>query len=77
MDAATIAMNNEVVRIGAEQMLRQLRSEGLRYVLWVSGSARGSTIHLRIAGLTPDLARRIHNVLRGQGVALDVAGQAA
>ncbi|GJE42284.1 hypothetical protein [Methylobacterium soli] len=73
MDDKTIAMNNEVVRIGAEHMLQQLRSEGLHYRMWVSGSERGSTIHLRIPHLTADMEARILNVLRGQGVALDIA----
>ena len=73
MDAETIAMNNEVVRIGAEHMLQQLRTEGLNYQMWVTGTERGSTIHLRIPRLTSDMEARILNVLRGQGVALDVA----
>ena len=72
MDARTIEMNNEVVRQGAEHMLRQLRSEGLRYRIWVTGTDRGSTVHIRSAGLTPEMRDRIFNVLRGQAVILDV-----
>ena len=72
MDARTIEMNNEVVRQGAEHMLRQLRSEGLCYRMWVTGTDRGSTVHIRSAGLTPEMRNRIFNVLRTQAVIVDV-----
>jgi hypothetical protein len=72
MDAATIKMNNEVVRQGAEHMLQQLRTEGLCYRMWVTGTDRGSTVHIRSVGLTPEMRNRIFNVLRGQAVNLDV-----
>ncbi|GJE45940.1 hypothetical protein [Methylobacterium soli] len=72
MDAATIVMNNEVVRQGAERMLQQLRSEGLEYRLWVTGTDRGSTVHVRAPSLTPEMKTRIANVLKGQAVILDI-----
>ena len=74
MDARTIKMNNEALRIGSEHLLTQLRNEGLRYRLWVSGTDRGSTVHLRIADLTPEMKNRVCNVLRGRGVVLDING---
>ena len=72
MDTRTIKMNNEALRIGTEHLLTQLRSEGLRYHLWVTGTDRGSTVHLRVAELTSEMKDRVCNVLRGRGVLLDI-----
>ncbi|MEA1834398.1 hypothetical protein U8607_20095 [Methylobacterium durans] len=72
MTPATIAMNNEVLRLGSERLLRQLHSEGLRYRLWVTGTARGSTVHLRIPELGPEMRDRIIRVLQGRGARLDI-----
>ncbi|WP_336487782.1 hypothetical protein [Methylobacterium nigriterrae] len=72
MDATLIAMNNEAVRTASERLLRQLRAEGLRYRLWVTGSDRGSTVHMRVSDLHPEMKARIVNVLQGRGVGLDV-----
>ena len=52
MDTRCITLNNEAVRIGSERMISHLRSEGLSYDLWVTGTASGSTVHLRVADLT-------------------------
>ena len=51
MDERTIKVNNEAVRIGSERLLSQLREEGLRYNLWVTGIDRGSTVHVRVPAL--------------------------
>ncbi|WP_336492498.1 hypothetical protein [Methylobacterium nigriterrae] len=73
MNAALIAMNNEVVCAGSARLLSPLRAEGLLYRLWVTGSARGSTVHLRITGLTHDMRLRVISVLQRRGIAVDVA----
>ena len=44
MDARLIAMNNEANRIASERLLEQLRDEGLRYRLWVTGTPQGDTV---------------------------------
>ena len=72
MTPATIAMNNEAVRLGSERLLRQLRAEGLHYRLWVTGTASGSTVHMRIPDLAPEMRARILRVLQGRGVRLDI-----
>ena len=72
MDAPTIAMNNEAIRIGSERLLRQLQAEGLRYRLWVTGTPRGSTVHMRVSDLCPQMKERIARVLQGRGNVLDV-----
>lgn len=72
MDAATIAMNNRTIHGGSEKLLRQLRAEGLRYRLWVTGTGRGSTVHMRVSNLSPEMKVRIVNVLQGRGVQLDI-----
>jgi len=73
MNAALIAMNNEVVCAGSERLLSPLRAEGLLYRLWVTGTARGSTVHLRIAGLTHEMRLRITTLLQRRGITVDVA----
>ena len=73
MDAATIAMNNEAVRVGSERLLEQMRSEGLAYRMWVTGTDRGSTVHVRVTDLDGTTRERIVHVLDGRGVALDIA----
>lgn len=76
MDAAVIAMNNEAVRIASERLLSQLRDEGLSYRLWVTGTAAGSVLHLRVADLTAELRHRLVMVLRGRGLRLDIGALA-
>ena len=72
MDARTIQMNNEALRIGSDCLLTQLRCEGLRYRMWVTGADRGSAVHIRIAGLTAEKKGRVCNVLKGRGTSLDI-----
>ena len=73
MDPATIEMNNEAIRIGSERLLEQMRSEGLAYRIWVTGTDRGSTVHVRVRDLDSTTRDRIAHVLDGRGVALDIA----
>lgn len=73
MDTRCIALNNEAVRIGAERLLSHLRSEGLSYDLWVTGTSAGSTVHMRVTGLTDRLGHRIGAVLVGTATTLDIA----
>ena len=73
MDARCIALNNEAVRIGSERLLSHLRTEGLSYDLWVTGTASGSTVHMRVAALDDGLGRRIRAVLDGTATTLDLA----
>lgn len=75
MDTRCITLNNEAVRIGSERLLSQLRREGLRYDLWVTGTSAGSTVHLRVADLTERLDDRIRAVLVGTAAALDVGAR--
>ncbi|GJE59893.1 hypothetical protein [Methylobacterium trifolii] len=74
MDASCIDLNNEAVRIGSERLLSHLRTEGLSYRLWVSGTEAGSTVHMRVAGLTDSLDARIRAVLIGTATQLDLSG---
>ncbi|KQP33533.1 hypothetical protein ASF49_06440 [Methylobacterium sp. Leaf104] len=73
MDARLIAMNNEANRIASERLLEQLRDEGLRYRLWVTGTPQGDTLHLRVNRLCPEMRQRIDKVLRGRGLTLEIA----
>ncbi|TXM92113.1 hypothetical protein FV232_06345 [Methylobacterium sp. WL30] len=73
MDARCITLNNEAVRIGSERLLSHLRSEGLNYDLWVTGTDCGSTVHLRVDDLTDSLDSRIRAVLVGTATMLDLA----
>lgn len=73
MDTRCITLNNEAVRIGSERLLSHLRSEGLSYDLWVTGTASGSTVHMRVADLTDSLDGRIRAVLVGTATTLDLA----
>ncbi|KQP73095.1 MULTISPECIES: hypothetical protein [unclassified Methylobacterium] len=72
MDARLIAMNNEANRIASERLLEQLRDEGLRYRLWVTGTPKGDTVHLRVTRPCPDMHQRIDKVLRGRGLILEI-----
>ncbi len=72
MEAHVIEQSNRVVRMASESLLAQLRSEGLRYDLWVTGTARGNTVHMRVDDLCPGMTRRITAVLRHSGFGLDV-----
>ena len=73
MDPRCIILNNEAVRIGSERLLSHLRSEGLTYDLWVTGTAAGSTVHMRVTGLTDGLGSRIRAVLCGTATTLDLS----
>ncbi|KQU16130.1 hypothetical protein ASG63_12180 [Methylobacterium sp. Leaf94] len=73
MDARLIAMNNEANRIASERLLEQLRDEGLRYRLWVTGTPQGDTLHLRVDQLCPEMRQRLDKVLRGRGLTLEIA----
>lgn len=73
MNAALITMNNEVVCAGSERLLSPFRAEGLLYRLWVTGTARGSTVHMRVNGLTREMSLRVTSVLRRRGIAVDIA----
>ncbi|KQO68880.1 MULTISPECIES: hypothetical protein [unclassified Methylobacterium] len=73
MDARLIAMNNEANRIASERLLEQLRDEGLRYRLWVTGTPQGDTLHLRVDHLCPEMRQRLDKVLRGRGLTLEIA----
>lgn len=77
MNAALIEMNNEASRIASERLLSQLRDEGLTYRLWVTGTAAGSVLHLRVVGLTARLKHRLVTVLKGRGLRLDIHALAA
>ncbi|MBO1020481.1 hypothetical protein IPV08_10920 [Methylobacterium sp. SD274] len=72
MDTSLIAMNDEANRIGSERLLTQLREEGLVYRLWVTGTAKGSHLHMQVDGLDDDLEDRLVRVLRGRGMQLDI-----
>jgi hypothetical protein len=72
MNAALITMNNEVVCAGSERLLSPFRAEGLLYRLWVTGTARGSTVHIRVTGLTREMSLRVTGVLRRRGIAVDI-----
>ncbi|KQO44841.1 MULTISPECIES: hypothetical protein [unclassified Methylobacterium] len=72
MDASLIAMNDEANRIGSERLLTQLREEGLVYRLWVTGTAKGSRLHMQVNGLDDELEDRLVRVLRGRGMQLDI-----
>ena len=73
MDFTLIAMNNEANRIASERLLTQLRDEGLRYRLWVTGTPQGDTLHMRVSRLCPEMRGRIDKVLRGRGLHLEIA----
>lgn len=73
MDTRCITLNNEAVRIGSERLLSHLRTEGLDYDLWVTGTASGSTVHMRVEDLTDGLGTRIRAVLVGTATILDLA----
>lgn len=77
MDARCIALNNEAVRIGSERLLSHMRREGLAYDLWVTGTDRGSTVHLRVSDLTDGLDDRIRAILVGTATELDLSVRAA
>lgn len=73
MDARLIAMNNEANRIASERLLEQLRDEGLRYRLWVTGTPQGDTLHMRVNRLCPEMRQRLDKVLRGRGLTLEIS----
>lgn len=77
MEPHVIEQSNRVVRMASESLLSQLRSEGLRYRLWVTGTARGNTVHMRVDDLCPGMTRRITDVLQHSGFGLDVQQQDA
>ncbi|GJE17004.1 hypothetical protein [Methylobacterium marchantiae] len=72
MDTALIAMNDEANRLGSERLLTQMREEGLVYRLWVTGTSKGSRLHMQVNGLDADLEHRLVRVLRGRGMQLDI-----
>lgn len=72
MQPAVIAQSNRVVEMASESLLSQLRAEGLRYRLWVTGTAQGNTVHMRVENLCPRMEARIANVLGHSGFNLDV-----
>lgn len=74
MDERTITACNEATRTSAEHLLDQLRSEGLAYDLWVTGTAQGSTVHMRVRDLDAGLRARLGHVLGHMGAALDLRG---
>lgn len=56
---------------GADNLMRQLASEGVRYTL----AARGGTatiLHLRVRSLTPEVYGRIERCLGGMGAVLEI-----
>lgn len=73
MDTSLITMNNEANRIASERLLTQLRDEGLRYRLWITGTPQGDTLHMRVDQLCPEMRGRITQVLRGRGLRLEIA----
>ncbi|WP_375466370.1 hypothetical protein [uncultured Methylobacterium sp.] len=77
MDSRCVTLNNEAVRIGSERLLSHLRSEGLTYDLWVTGTAAGSTVHMRVADLTAGLDLRIRAILVGTATKLDLSDRTA
>ncbi|MDR7038553.1 MULTISPECIES: hypothetical protein [Methylobacterium] len=72
MDEKLITLNNVIIQDSSERLLAQLRAEGLRYRMWVTGTARGSTVHMRVPGLCPEMKARIVDVLDGRGTQLDI-----
>jgi hypothetical protein len=67
-----IEQSNRVVHMASESLLAQLRSEGLRYRLWVTGTEHGNTVHMRVSDLCPAMGERIADVLGHSGFHLDV-----
>ncbi len=57
----------------ADNLLRQLVSEGLDYTLTASGGT-ATTLHLRVRGLTPETEERITQCLNGIGATLQIEG---
>ncbi|WP_019903670.1 hypothetical protein [Methylobacterium sp. 77] len=72
MDTTLIAMNDEANRLGSERLLTQMREEGLIYRLWVTGTPKGSRLHMQVNGLNEELEDRLVRVLRGRGMQLDI-----
>ncbi|AWN43795.1 hypothetical protein DK389_28850 [Methylobacterium durans] len=56
----------------AERHLAPLRGEGLRYRMWVTGTPRSSTVHMRVTDLTSEMKARIAEVLSGRGVLFEI-----
>ncbi|MER2266488.1 hypothetical protein [Methylobacterium oxalidis] len=72
MHEQLITLNNILIRDAAERHLAELRGEGLQYRLWVTGTARSSTVHMRVTDLTTEMKVRIADVLSGRGVHFEI-----
>ena len=55
----------------ADNLLRQLVSEGLDYRLTASGGT-ATILHLRVRNLTPETEERITQCLSGMGATLEI-----
>lgn len=61
----------EAMCLAADNLLRQLASEGIAYRLTASGGT-ATTLHLRVRDLTPEISDRITHCLCGIGAVLDI-----
>ncbi|WP_375408917.1 hypothetical protein [uncultured Methylobacterium sp.] len=57
--------------LAADNLLRQLASEGMRYRMTASGGT-ATTLHLHVRDLTPEISERIAQCLSGTGAVLDI-----
>lgn len=57
--------------LAADNLLRQLANEGMRYRIIASGGT-DTTLHIRVHDLTPDISDRITHCLNGMGAVLDI-----
>lgn len=64
------------MRLAAENLLRQLASEGLHVRVTATGGT-DTTLHLQVRDLTPEIETRITQCLRGMGADLDIVDEAA
>lgn len=60
----------------ADNLLRQLASEGMHYRMTASGGT-ATTLHLRVRHLTPEITERIAHCLNGTGAVLDIVDDGA
>ncbi|WP_156399293.1 MULTISPECIES: hypothetical protein [unclassified Methylobacterium] len=75
MDQELSGRHMAAMCLAADNLLRQLASEGMDYRITASGGT-ATTLHLTVRDLTPEISERIVRCLRGIGAELDIVPDA-
>ncbi|WP_232628758.1 hypothetical protein [Methylobacterium sp. Leaf118] len=74
MRADLIDQHIAAMTTASDNLLRQMRDEGLTYRVSVHPEDTG-TMHVRVRALTPEIAERIRRCLSGTGMRVAVAAE--